>query len=401
MEAIQDLMVQGITQALGTFLSPAQMGSSYGKLQEKILKQPERYVQTYQVFSESPSNGLYRIAGQVTIAMDTLKSDLTKLGLTLTEAEAPLSRPPAGVEEGPSASVPSATSEPVVIPGTGRPEEGPGYATGSMEGRAAERSILWVVAENWDGEWILPQDSQDPQSIFAMSAVQESHDYNWNLYFPESGSAILDAGGKLDSDRGLSLARTMGVETLVIGYVIARRGMEQGGDQLEATLHVFDVGSRNPEGEVYKRLALEGSSSQEGAIIMAALVIPELDHTLTGIPRSAPASSAAGPPAAQAAPGAGVNIPAGAPGEWTLLIQSDRQYAYWEELKKALLERFQSMEIASLELGPQTATVHLKGVDGDMAAALQGLQLESGAQVLVRSSSPELHSVEVTFQPPY
>jgi hypothetical protein len=71
------------------------MGSHFAALQAKILKQPERYVQTYQVFSESPSGGLYRVTGQVTVAMDALKNDIQQLGLTPAQAPAPQPAAPA------------------------------------------------------------------------------------------------------------------------------------------------------------------------------------------------------------------------------------------------------------------------------------------------------------------
>jgi hypothetical protein len=87
-EAIQDLLVQAIIQATAAVVSTARLGEQYQLVQEKILKQPQRYVRSYQIFSENPNQGgLYRVAGQVSVAMDLLKKDLTTLGLTSSEGE--------------------------------------------------------------------------------------------------------------------------------------------------------------------------------------------------------------------------------------------------------------------------------------------------------------------------
>jgi hypothetical protein len=79
-EAVQDFLAQAIAQAAATVLSPAQLGKQYQRIQEVILKRPDRYVRTYEIFSEnSNQGGLYRVTGQVSVAMDLLKNDLARL----------------------------------------------------------------------------------------------------------------------------------------------------------------------------------------------------------------------------------------------------------------------------------------------------------------------------------
>ncbi|ABK16122.1 hypothetical protein [Syntrophobacter fumaroxidans] len=74
--AVREFQVQAITQAVGTFLSTSQMGTKFQAIKDKVLRQPERYVDAYQVFSETVENGRYQVAGQVTVAMGLLKKDL-------------------------------------------------------------------------------------------------------------------------------------------------------------------------------------------------------------------------------------------------------------------------------------------------------------------------------------
>ena len=74
-------MVQGLTQAIGSFLSPTQMGTQFSEIQKKLLAKPSKYIDSYQVFSESQTDGMFRVIGQVTVSMDALRKDLEESGI--------------------------------------------------------------------------------------------------------------------------------------------------------------------------------------------------------------------------------------------------------------------------------------------------------------------------------
>ena len=57
--AVQDFMAQGLTRAMGSLLSPAQIGAQFSEIQKNILAKPSRYIDSYQVFSESQLDGMF------------------------------------------------------------------------------------------------------------------------------------------------------------------------------------------------------------------------------------------------------------------------------------------------------------------------------------------------------
>lgn len=366
--AIQDFMGQAVTQALGSFLSPEQMGQKYATLQNHVLKDPQRYVQAYQLFSEQPVNGLYRVTGKATIAMKTLRTDLQKLGFQL--AETPAEEPAAAPEQATSVQ-----------------ETTPPAATGSAETQeqqqeqepAGGRKILWAVAEREAGGWNLAYSNEDQEAAFAMSVLQESSDYDWSLSFPKEGALAPGAGGKVSQHAAVALAKQMGLPAAITGFVALGEDPHQG-LVLKTALQVLDVASDQSLGEVHKELVLQGTSFQEGVMNLAAAVIPELDSLLGRKPQPAGVS--------RTAPGNG--------GEWTLIISGDHRQAYWGQLEQLLREHYHSLRVRSIELGPQQAKIHLAGLDPDFYNVLQQLKLSNGAQMQVDRYSPELHAVAVT-----
>ena len=96
-QAIQDFMVQGLTQAIASFLSPTQMGTQFSELQKKLLVKPSKFIDSYQVFSESHTDGMFQVIGQVTVSMDALKKDLEESGILVAQQkpQAPAASSPA------------------------------------------------------------------------------------------------------------------------------------------------------------------------------------------------------------------------------------------------------------------------------------------------------------------
>ena len=211
-DAILDFQVHAITQAVGSFLSPSQMGSQFAPLQEKVLKQPGRYVETYQVFSETSASGLYRVTGQVTVLLDTLKKDLMQLGFAVAE---PSKTTFSSTDQGARTS-----SGPAAV---GDKDELRGRPRGTA---GSKQEVLWLVAERWDREWNLPRDRRDPRALLATSVAQETQDYEWAVSLPESESLTPDENGNVSSAQALSAARKVSIEKIVLGTMDLRQGSE-------------------------------------------------------------------------------------------------------------------------------------------------------------------------------
>ncbi|MGV8075429.1 MAG: hypothetical protein AB2L11_12850 [Syntrophobacteraceae bacterium] len=380
--ATRDFLTQAVTQAVASFLSPSQMGSKFGPLQEKILNQPERYVVTYNIFTEGASNGLYNIRGQAGISMDSLKKDLVASGFV-----------PAGADRSEPVSqtmVPPASSENQRASDVGRAQKDKQEQTTSRGMLLSRRELVWAVAEKWEQEWLLPQGRNDSRAIFAMSLIQESQNYAWSLSLPQSGALSLDNAGNVPSADVLSLAKRMGITKVIVGAVTSKGNQNQN-MLIDLSLRILDAASGRLEGEIHKELPLNGSSYQEGAMDLAAFVGPQIDRLLHERPQPEPSQDVASVQRSGAVQGIG---------EWTVIVKGDQQYANWEELEKILLEQFKSMKIKNLELGAGSTKVRVDGIDGQYLNTLQGTQLGSGALVQVTGFSPEARSINLMFSRP-
>jgi hypothetical protein len=368
-EALQDLQMQAITQAASTLLSPAQLGKEYQLIQEKILKQPQRYVQNYQIFSESPgTGGLYRITGQVTVSMDLLKKDLMALPVKHSEqGPAPIS---AQSTEGAGSSV--------------RETELKTHKTGAAAGKTSTGGpeVFWAVAEKWDEGWHLPGDGRDPEGPFAASAFQEAQDYAWNLRFPQAGTLSPDEDGEVPASQALAQATALGLDHVVVGRILLTE-TEDGKTRMDSILRVLNTASGKAQGELHKELAMGDLSSHEAAIELAALVIPQLDRQLRGSPESLPR--------------AGGSVKPEELGELVVQIKSSDAYADWLAVEKMLREHFENLQVKGLEIAPEGSLVRLLGVDGNGLKNLHGTRLPNGALVHVGDLGAEGQGFNITL----
>lgn len=379
-DALMDFQAQAILQAIGGFLSPSQMASQYNAIEEKMLKNPERYVETYQVFTESSGKGLFRITGQVTLNIDMIRNDLEESGWMPPAANAS-SAPQADAAAGSPAAMSPPAAGPPSAAGAEISQEGP---RGIVLSR---REILWAVAEKWEEEWVVPTDRHDPDGIFATSALQEFQDFQTTLRLPGPGGIAVDDRGNISSNQALSLARSLGIPHVVVGSVVLKQNQRKGAPRLETTLRLLNVASGKMEGEVRKDMAVAEGSKQEGAMELALLVIPQLERLVRD-------------QAGEAQSGGGA-APAGSAMDWTLRIQAGHQYAHWAELEKALRERFKSIQVKGMEFGAGENVVHLGGLEGQSLAGIDGMTLPSGSQVKITAFSDESHSLSLTFiEPP-
>ncbi len=440
-EAVQDFLLQGVTQALGSFLSPSQMGSQFGLIQDKVLRQPDRYVVHHQIFSESPAGGLYRVTGQVTVAMDSLKKDVVQMGLGSPE---PGQRPGGAA---PSGGLSRSEAESAST-GSLR-DSGPQATRGITPSR---RELYWAVAESWDQGWSVPRGTRDPRGIFAASILQESQDYPWTVRLPESGALTPDEGGNISIHPVLAQAKGLGIEKAVVGTVALRKSPNQN-PRIETVLRVLDVPSGKLQGEIRKQRSLRGGSTQESVLELASLIMPQLDQFMgEGGRRAAPADRRflepqSVPPAAVAPPtrpeppelppamtppvrrevpeetpamipsvrsepiespskpaAAG---PSPAPlqpppairgtGEVTLSLRNLGHFAQWEELEKHIREKAKSARVTGVTMGPESAQVRLEGVDGQFLESLSGTRLKGGLTVQVEGYAPDTRTVTISF----
>lgn len=392
--AINDFQTQGLLQAVGGFLSPSEIASHYSLLQEKILSRPERYVQTYQVFTEGTgANGLYRVTGQVVVTLDILVADLEGLGLNPAAREGrgdvPASAGSAGVAE--ERETPAAASKSEALD------------------RKAKR-ILWVVAEKWDQTWTIPQDEDDPQGLFFLSILQDVEDYGLALLLPRPGEIAVDERGNLASGRVLALARDVEAAYAVWGHLILRESQDQPA-RLEVSLRVVDSASGKTQGDIQKHFLLGEASNQEGALELASKIVPQLDAMLSRHTAEAaqeppliadeprvPAEKSAEPtrPDSEASPSR-PQVAAAEPGEWILRIRAANQYAAWRELEAALRQHSKVIRVKSLELGPEEGVVRLEGMDGGFIKTLETLQPRGGLRLQVDEFSPEKRIVVLSF----
>lgn len=401
-DAIHDFLTMAVTQALGAFLSPSQMATLFNSLQESVLREPERYVETYQIFSETSVGGLFKVNGQVTVSMEMLKKDLVASGALREEderqSEAAAEERPFGDRKAIESPQPQETEESPEMPQRKAEEtwepsplkEGSSareaYLAGEEKSASARPQaggeILWTVVEKWDQEWRVPEDLKSGGSLFAASISQELQDYGWTVRLPGSKSLPADLRGEISTAEAASLARELGIRDMVLGKVELRQRQGQGA-RLEAVLRVVSVASGKTLGEVRKERTLEEGSTQEDAMALASSIAPQLDRILDEA--AAPADTAK---SAESAP-EGVGL--------LLHLRSRRQYGAWQELEKILRERFKTMQVKSMQLGIGEIVAGLQGVEGQYVASLNGTILPSGDRIEVDDFSPERRSITVSF----
>ncbi|NSW86314.1 MAG: hypothetical protein HPY84_08335 [Syntrophobacteraceae bacterium] len=374
-EAIRDFLVQAVIQALGYYMSPSQVGTRYTEIRKKILQQPERYVDNYQIFSEIPGDGVYRVIGQVAVSLDVLRNDLVQTGL-LKEQPDVAALPADGKSDRPAAEA----GEP------GRAGESPGGKSPvdeAVPGSAAEdtRDVLWAVAEKWEQEWMLPENLPERQGLFASIASQELADYRLTPRLPEPGDIRMDSGGNVPVNRAVSHAKDTGIPSVVVGAVALKR-MGSHPPVLEVNLRVLDVSSGRSLGHIRKERTLEEASNQEGAMEIAAEVVPQLAALLNASSSTEAESQA---------------VVSDKPGEWILRIRSDQQFAYWREMEKGLRERARGLKVRSIEMGADENLIRIDGVDGQSLMAMNGTPLPSGVQVKIEALSGDPPSARVSF----
>jgi hypothetical protein len=401
-QAIQDFMGQALIQAMGKFLNPSQMGTQFSEIQKKILSQPSKYVDSYQVFSETQNGALYKVVGQVTISMEALRKDMETLGFpvanrTSAEVEAP---------DAASSDSDDESTEEADVQTEEAQTRGPANSVETREPRASasrglavtKKEILWVVPEKWEQEWVLPTDKRDIRSLFTQSIARELDNYNYSLQFPQPGSVKMDITGNIPPSQVISQAQGLGIQAVVLGTAAFKQDRGSKIAKLEANLRVIRVGSDKSEGEIRQEQSMEELSNQEGASELASRIAARLDTMLGGAGEDRRKATVS-----DSTPEKQVNTAATATGgnadKWTIHLPSS-QYPYWREVEKILREQFKNLNVGSMEMGPKEGVILVSNVDGSFISRMNGTSLPSGAMVVVDSYSAETQVVKISFTPP-
>jgi hypothetical protein len=420
-QAVQNFMAQGLLQAIGSFLSPEQMGSQFDKLQKSVLAGPEKYVDAYQIYSEKQVDAKFQVVGKATVSMNTLKDELVKLGVLPSQkppAAVASSPPPAAPAPAPAAQVPTAPPAAAAHPAEGSLPPAPAVVnsqtaqtqkpqapasaslSAAVPGAAqngapslsrgihpTKKEILWAVVEKWDEKWALPTDSGDLHCIFARSMAKQMDGFGFSILLPQPGSVEMDTDGNIPPYQAVSLAAELGVKEVVVGklsYLVHRQSQEV---SLNADLRVIRPGGEQTGVEIRKTLSMEDLSNQAGAQELARRIAPRLSALLGG-PKALAESSTPGSTEFPVHPG-------------KLLIRlSSLQYSHWTELEKILRHQFQTMHIDDLQIGPVETSVNLNGVDGGYILKMDGTRLPSGVALRIDSYSTQTGAMNISFVSP-
>ncbi len=387
-QAIREFQSQAVVQAAGMFLSPAQIGAQFADLQQKILAQPQKYVDSYQIFSETQTGGLYKVTGQVTVSVDLLAKDLKEAGFPVHEAAA-AAQTPTESQGGETAGSEQAAAESGREAQPAQVEQTSGAASRGLT--VTKKEILWVVPEKWEQEWVIPAGSG--LSLFARSIRRELDGYDYTLAFPEPGSLKLDYTGNVPRSQVIALAQGLGIQQVVVGSIEFREAQNKPAN-LDVRLQVLRADSGKAEGSVSRTQSMEELSNQDGASELASRVAPRLKNIFAQAEQGGGGQAASGAGGGSQAGQAG-----GTPETWTVNLPSS-QYAYWEEIERMLRENFKGMRVTSLEMGAREGTIRLKGVDGSFISRMDGTSLPSGATVHIDSYSTEGQAIKLSFAPP-
>jgi hypothetical protein len=398
-QAVQDFLGQALTQAMGKFLSPSQMGTEFPEIQKKILSQPSKYIDSYQVFSETQNGGLYRVIGQVTVAMDVLRKDMEAQGFPVANAASREAEAPASSDSENPDNTAAGTSQTTAAGRsvTARADQEP-RPSASRGLSVTKKEILWVVPEKWEQEWILPTDRRDVRSLFTQSIAQELDGYDYSLQLPQPGSIKMDIAGNIPPSQVISFAQGMGIQVAVLGTASLKQDRNSKLAKLEADLRVIKIGSDKAGGEVRQEQSMEELSNQEGAMELASRIAPRLNTLLGGTGENESKEPASGAVQEKQA-GSTASGPAENVESWTIHLPS-AQYSYWKEAEKILREQFKNMQVSSLEMGSTDGVARLTGVDGSFISRMNGTSLPSGALIQVDSYSAEDRIVKISFTPP-
>lgn len=409
-EAVADLKAEVLRQAVENLIDEDKLATRKNDIQSRIVKDPDRYVRSFQIVSQEVENGKLRVAGQVVVNVDELTRSLRDLGLIATPPAVAAVEGETAEEEDDQATVhdqnetedEQSTEEAAPEDEEEPAGEEPAGEVAREQPLAARKNmrknvvLLWWVAEKWEqaSPWHVPGVDElgvAVHALFAGSIRQEMQTMPWTLVLSESGSDVLvqeaDGGRDIPLDQAKVQARRQNAGAVAVGTATQRRRPD-GKVGLVADLSILDVASGDQLGEIHREVTLTqventGDFAEE-IIKLAAWVAPELDRLVRagivgerradrvegGRLDSAPEDRPETTKPAMKPDGPG-------PHGWTLIIHTFRGLGQWEQLEQALRQRFQGLEVKALELGAGTARVELDHVADNLPTILRELQLQT------------------------
>lgn len=375
-EALRDFLGQAVVQAAARILTPSDLETRYSSLSETVFSHPERYVLSYKISSEGVEEGnVYRVAGQVSIDMDLLKSDLPRRGPDTAES-------PSTVASGVPAGSPAA--EPA-----GKREAGDYPDKASTGSKRVLKRVFWAVAEMWGEGWHVPRSSADPEATFSAFVSQEVEDFGWSLVFPPPDFGQPYDDGSLAPQEVLAAASAQGATYAVMGTLVFGEGPD-GGERLSTDLAVFNVALTKKVGSFKQELSVDVDTAEERAMELAARTVPQIDR-IFGQVRSGTEDRRNGESTEEAL----TDLPKG---EGLILrVRSRQPQADWEEIEGIIRRKVGSVQILGLRFGKDGGIVQLQGIDKGALLSLNGLDLQGKATLRVEDPSPEANTLTLTI----
>lgn len=379
-QAVQAFLVDGVAQALASLSGSSRTSEITRAARERILKQPERYVESYRVNAEGPTKGVYRVSGLVTVNMDSLKKELETHAIHPTQAPAPIASPKQVSATGKSDAPPV----PVVR------EKSASQANLSGGDGFSKSSVCWAVAEKWEDQWILPGGNAGGQSPFSRYLLQETEDFNWTLSFLEPEEVSVDPDGNVPVDRVAASATRAGSKLAVLGKVTSSSaGDPSQKTTVSADLRLVEASSGKVIADVRKETITESGSIQEAIMGLASQVASQLDRTLQ--PDQARPAKAEKP--------AERSTPAKPPdGTWVLDIQGEGHYTAWEPLLNALRKTYPDVRLSSVDVDEVKTKVSVEGIDEAFFTSAQDAPILRDLRISVKRVSTELRHIELSVE---
>jgi hypothetical protein len=412
-EALVDLKTEVLTQAIENLVEEGALAKNKDQVQERIMRNPDRYLRGVQIVSQEIDNGKIRLAGQVTVRIDDLTRSLRELGLNVT---APMAFDEK-VQTDPPAAKEGRGLDQAEAAGNGTEEDSASDEAGDHgQEQAVQRAVqqpkpvtegqlqktvmvLWFVAEKWEqaSPWHIPGTDElgaTVQALFAGSVRQEVQTVRWTLVLPDAGLEILeqelDVNTNFPVGQALKLAQDKNVRAVVVGTATQQRRAD-GKVSLVADLVLLDGISGERAGGVHREITLAHlanlSDYAEEIIKLAAWVTPELAQLARA--DRAGVSGAVTDETQEKPPGVQTH-------GWILMISGIGSLVQWQELEQSLRRRFKDMEIVGLEYGAGNARVQLDKVGEDLSGVLKESQL-STCRVEVKEEDSARRTIHLTF----
>lgn len=398
----QALLTNGVEQAVASLLTPEEAKRMEAALRKNVYARPDRYITTYQIFSEQAQAHALEMTGEITVALDLLRSDLNRLGAqgtrsaaTSSPAPSPIAAPtpaptsmagnPVAPHQAPAASGP--VSPATTLPEVNEPPLAPG------------REVLWVVAEHWKEAWVLPQENGSETSPFFVGVTREISDYGWSLVAPRAGSLGQQTDGGAVIEDALALAAAMAIPIVASGRMSGQPGVD-GSIVVNTELNLIEVAGNQSLGTIHQQWQAVGVNEAEASMQLANLVVPGIDQILSRRAPAAPtAGSASGAGKAPPVAAPGTEVVAAAAGEQVIEIRGHRPYAVWEALQAPLTAHSGSLRVTTLELTPHGLRAHVTGADLNLFTTFNGYQLNNQLALRVDQVRPAEHTITFSTVP--